>query len=469
MTTAIVWFRRDLRISDNPALTYALAHADEVIPAFILDPALRNSRYVGEKRVDFLWGGLASLDQSLRERGSRLILRQGEPAEALSQLAAETNASFVTAERDYSPFARKRDQHVSERLKLVLQGGASVLQPEEVLKDDGSPYVVYTPYSRTWKQRMGLTPIHLEEAPEAIVTPSVVEGLPLPAIGKQSLFPPGEAEAQRRLNAFIGGDNPAIFYYAEQRNRMDLEGTSQLSPYLRFGMLSPRQAVISAQSAIASAPNAQARKGAETWLNELIWREFYLSILFHFPHVMREAFRPEYDNIVWQNDKDDFAAWREGRTGYPIVDAAMRQLAATGWMHNRARMIVASFLVKDLLIDWRWGERWFMQNLVDGDPAANNGGWQWTAGVGVDAAPYFRVFNPVLQGRKFDPGGDFVRRWAPELANVPNRYIHNPWEMPAAEQRAAGCQIGRDYPLPVVDHKAARDRTLTAYAQARAS
>ena len=236
-------------------------------------------------------------------------------------------------------------------------------------------------------------------------------------------FPPGEAEALRRLRAFAGDATAPIRGYVDDRNRMDLDGTSQLSPYLRFGMVSAQRAAVAALNAMEQATDAPARQGAETWLTELIWREFYMAILHHFPHVLEQAFQERLRSIPWQNDEAEFAAWCEGRTGYPVVDAAMRQLVTTGWMHNRARMIVASFLVKDLLIDWRWGERFFMQHLVDGDPAANNGGWQWTAGVGTDAAPYFRVFNPSLQGAKFDPLGDYVRRWVPELGQVPGE-IH---------------------------------------------
>jgi deoxyribodipyrimidine photo-lyase len=218
---------------------------------------------------------------------------------------------------------------------------------------------------------------------------------------------------------------------------------------------------------LAAAPKEDAINGAQTWLNELIWREFYVSILYHFPYVLDRSFRPNLQDIPWENDATRFAAWCAGRTGYPVVDAAMRQLVKTGWMHNRARMIVASFLVKDLLIDWRWGEHYFMQHLIDGDPAANNGGWQWTAGTGTDAAPYFRIFNPVLQGKRHDPQGVCVRRWVPELASVPDRYIHVPWEMKAETQRASGCVIGRDYPAPIVDHRQARERTLDAYRSAR--
>ena len=232
-------------------------------------------------------------------------------------------------------------------------------------------------------------------------------------------------------------------------------------------MLSARQAVFAAEQAAQLAPDETARQGAQTWLNELIWREFFISILFHFPNVMKESFRPELRQISWRNNEVEFLAWKEGQTGYPIVDAAMRQLAKTGWMHNRARMIVASFLVKDLLINWRWGERWFMQMLVDGDPAANNGGWQWSAGTGTDAAPYFRIFNPVLQGKKFDPQGDYVRQWVPELANLPPKFIHNPWEMPHQLQIQFNVLLGVEYPFPIVDHTLARERTLEAYQHAK--
>jgi deoxyribodipyrimidine photo-lyase len=274
-----------------------------------------------------------------------------------------------------------------------------------------------------------------------------------------SCFKAGEDEAQRRLDRFIQSEG--VYRYSDGRDRYDLDGTSQLSPYLRFGMLSPRQAVSAAIDAIQAAPEDVSRKGAETWLNELIWREFYLHILFHFPHVRRGNFR--LGHVRWENNRDHFAAWCEGRTGYPVVDAAMRQLVETGWMHNRGRMIVASFLTKDLLIDWRWGERLFMQQLIDGDPAANNGGWQWTAGTGTDSAPYFRIFNPVSQSMKHDPNGSFLRRWLPELHAVPAAYIHEPWKMPEAAQRESGCVIGRDYPPPIVDHAAAKERTLRAY------
>ena len=323
-----------------------------------------------------------------------------------------------------------------------------------------------TPYMRAWKA------IHKPEvwlpnpAPTQILSPKKIQSEPIPStpVLPQGLdINPGEAAGRERLAAFTTGVDPEIYRYAENRNRMDLDGTAAISPYLRFGMLSAREAVLAAFQAQQSAPDTQGRKSAETWLNELIWREFYISILYHFPDVLKHSFRPALRDIRWRNDNDEFAAWCQGRTGYPVVDAAMRQLVATGWMHNRARMIVASFLVKDLLIDWRWGERWFMQHLVDGDLAVNNGGWQWTAGTGTDAAPYFRIFNPILQGKKFDPQGRFIRKWIPELNPIPLKFIHTPWELPAEDQKKIGCIIGKDYPVPIIEHSFARQRTLVAY------
>jgi deoxyribodipyrimidine photo-lyase len=470
MTTAIWWIRRDLRITDNQALASALRNADQIIPTYILDPALLASAYVGSKRLSFLLGGLRHLDSALRSRGSRLVLRQGDPPKELSALLAQGDANIIFAEEDFSPYARHRDGYAAEHLPLTLVAGLTVHPPGSVLKADGTPYTVFTPFSWSWKALPIPGSDAILPAPHQIRTPSRIPSQPIPsvpALPSAVPFSPGESEAYRRLSQFLAGDNPAIYDYTDGRNRLDLAGTSTLSPYLRFGMLSARQAAITAQAFIETAPNAQARKSAETWLNELIWREFYVAVLHHFPHVREHSFRPEYGTIRWDNDQKAFTAWCEGRTGYPVVDAAMRQLAQTGWMHNRARMIVASFLVKDLLIDWRWGECWFMQHLVDGDPAANNGGWQWTAGTGTDAAPYFRVFNPVLQGQRFDPQGAYVRRWLPELNQVPDKFVHHPWTMPLEEQQKAGCLIAQDYPAPIVEHGQARQRALAAYAQAR--
>jgi deoxyribodipyrimidine photo-lyase len=466
LNTAIWWIRRDLRVHDNQALAEVLRQAVVVVPVFILDPQLLASPYIGQARLAFLFDGLRALDASLRSRGSALIIRREDPLQLLSALREETGAEAIFAEADVSPFARQRDEKVQRALPLSLVPGLTVQSPEVLRKADGKPYTVFTPFSRMWR---GLPfPGSPLAAPEFMPALPPLASLELPVIPRhpaESPFPAGEDKAQKRLKSFV---DSSIQRYTDDRNRMDLEGTSGLSPYLRFGMLSARQAAWTASQAEARAQNAVERQGAETWLNELIWREFYAAILYHFPEVRRSAFRPEMRHIPWRDDPDEFAAWCAGRTGYPVVDAAMRQMNTIGWMHNRARMIAASFLVKDLLIDWRQGERYFMQQLLDGDPAANNGGWQWTAGTGTDAAPYFRVFNPTLQGRKFDPHGAYVRRWVPELARVPDAYIHAPSEMPAEVQKQAGCQIGRDYPLPIVDHHQARQWVLAAYRQALA-
>ncbi len=467
MTTAIWWIRRDLRLHDNEALAAALERADSVIPLFILDPALIAGENAGEKRLAFLYGGLRALDEALRARGSRLILREGEPVGALEAIFTATGAEAVFAEADFTPYARARDARAAAVVPLTLMGGLTVHPPDLVRKPDGDPYVVFTPFSKAWKALPPPGGGDLLPAPERLSTPGEIASLPLPekpVLADSIPFAPGESEALRRLEAFTSGP---IARYAEERDLPAVEGTSRLSPYLRFGMISARRAVAAAFEAMARAANRDERKGAETWLNELIWREFYISILHHFPRVLGGSFRQEMDAIPWRNDPAEFAAWCEGRTGYPIIDAGMRQLAAEGWMHNRVRMLVASFLVKDLLIDWRWGERYFMQQLVDGDPAANNGGWQWTAGTGTDAAPYFRVFNPALQAKKFDPEGAYIRRWLPELRDVPEAYIHEPATMPPEAQGASGCRIGIDTPAPMVDHHEARERVLIAYQWAK--
>lgn len=456
LNVAIWWIRRDLRLVDNQTLQQALRSAEQVLPLFIMDPKLMRSDRTCARRVDFMLAGLKTLDAELQHRGSRLIIRHGEPLKVLTELKEEVKFTSIFAEEDYSYFARQRDASVAKLFDLHLCGGLTALPPSLTVKADGMPYTVFTPYSKNWRERF--LPTQMIPAPEHIASPEPVfsEMLPEPPIDLNSPFATaGEAEAQRLLQRFIVNK---IHRYADDRDRMDLEGTSSLSPYLRFGMLSARQLVNIALSKIADLAPQAGSHGAEVWLNELIWREFFYSVLVYFPQVQKESFRPELRNIRWLNREDDFRAWQEGRTGYPIVDAAMRQMRSSGWMHNRARMIVASFLTKDLLIDWRWGEKYFMQQLLDGDVAANNGGWQWSAGTGTDAAPYFRIFNPVLQGQKFDPNGEYIRRWVPELRLLPAPLVHQPWTFPAELAR-----LGVNYPDPIVDHAAARLRCLLAY------
>lgn len=470
MRTAIWWIRRDLRLSDNQALSLAISSADWVIPVFVLDPKLVGSANTSPKRLAFLYQGLNELDKDLRKMGSKLIVRRGNPSEVLLNLFRESGAEMIFAEEDFSPYARRRDGQVSEKLPLELVGGSCVSHPESILTKAREPYKVFSPYMRAWKAVHQISADQLAAIPISISTPSAIKGESLqadPGIELDSTFLPGENNALKKIREFSSSETEGIYQYAELRNLLAVLGTARLSPYLRFGMISARQCLSAAQQAMQDAPDERSRKSAETWLNELIWREFYFAILYHFPDVLKHSFREDMRAIPWRNEHSEFSAWSEGRTGYPIVDAAMRQLLATGWMHNRGRMIAASFLVKDLVIDWRWGERFFMQHLLDGDPAANNGGWQWTAGTGTDAAPYFRVFNPVLQGKKFDPEGSFVKHWLPVLGKVPEKLIHTPWMMDAETQQSSGCIIGEDYPYPIVDHGFARERILDIYNQAK--
>ena len=482
MTTSIWWIRRDFRLVDNQALNAACSESDQVIPVFILDDRLLHSQYVGTKRIVFLFEGLRRLDESLRKNGSHLVLRRGDPIAELSRLVHEHQVDVIFAEMDFSPFARCRDLEISHHLPVRWINGALIHPPGSITKADGTPYTVFTPFLKAWKASPSPAEHSFHAAVVKINTPPGIDTLPIPekpVLPNSVPFTPGEAEARLRLDDFVyglrnsandqggidGNDLQPVFRYALGRNELANDGTSFLSPYLRFGMISIRQVVSVAHRAVREAPDPSARQSAEVWLNELVWREFYYHILHHFPHVREVNFRMK--GIMWRNDESDFSAWCAGQTGYPIVDAAMRQMHSTGWMHNRSRMIVASFLTKDLLVDWKWGEKHFMQHLVDGDPASNNGGWQWTAGTGTDAAPYFRIFNPLSQSKKFDPAGVYIRRWLPELANVPDEFIHEPCLMSDELQARVGCKIGADYPAPVVDHHMARERALLAYREGK--
>jgi len=464
MTRSIVWFRRDLRLSDHAALTAAIRQG-EVIPSFVIDPQLLNSDRMGAKRVAWLAANLRELDRSLRQRGSQLIVRRGEPAAELLKLARETDATNLYFNLDLTPYARRRDQRVA--LELEAQGvtvetfdDLTIHHPEDLVTLTGRPHQVFTVFKRAWLALAKPAMDEVTALPEQLPLSVEVASLPIDFEECFELPAAGEDAALDRLNDFL---EETIYGYGEGRNLLDRAATSFLSPYLRFGTLSIRQAYWGAKAAIDLATTKEAQQGAEAWLNELIWREFYLALLYHFPHTINQPLREQYRDFEWLEDDESFAAWCEGRTGYPVVDAAMRMLNATGWMHNRARMIVASFLTKDLLIDWRQGERYFMRQLIDGDSASNAGGWQWAAGVGADAQPFFRVFNPTLQGQRFDPEGLFVKQWLPELANVPIEWVHEPWKMKLGDQQKYNVIIGRDYPAPIIEHRFARERALQHY------
>ncbi len=464
----IHWFRRDLRLTDNLALREALKTRQPVIPLFIVDPALRRGEKFGLPRLKFMLDGLSALDDLLREYGTRLLVRHGDPREMLPALVDQTGATAVYFNRDYTPYAARRENVLKDRLRVPFIGcDDAMLHPPDTIKTkgEGKPYTVYTPYRNQWFElpkpapAMGVIEgkrFHTLEGVENSGVPTLAE------LGFSATIPvptAGELVARKRLVEFTSG---AIFTYAEDRNRLipnpfdepPPQGTSYLSPYLRMGMISPRQMFDAAKQAWNHAETSAQRHSVEVWMSELAWREFYMGILYHFPQVYHTSFRPEFEKVEWRSDADDFQRWSNGQTGFPIIDAAMRQMNAIGWMHNRARMIVASFMTKDLLLHWRMGENDFMQKLIDGDPAANNGGWQWAAGTGTDAQPYFRIFNPVSQSQKFDPRGEYIRYWIPELRDVPDKHIHAPHEMAIPPT---------GYPPPMVDHAWARQRTLDAF------
>ena len=462
MKTVIHWFRRDLRISDNTALYQAAKRAETVVPLFIFEDAFRTGPDVGAARLAFLLESVESLRKNLAELGHHLVIRCGKSEEILPQICHEAGAQAVFANKRYEPYAQRRDERITGVLLKTGCGfelfkDAVIWEEKEILTKTGNPYTVFTPYSKAWKEKPIPTP-----APRLSTAKSQAPALksdPLPkspdAVGhplKQTIPSAGEHAALTRLRHFMAGP---VYDYSGNRNFPALDGTSALSPHLRAGTIGIRTIIAALKKARAAAP-ATKTPSCDVFLNELIWREFYLQVLHNFPHVTEGAFRPEYDKLKWSENKEHFAAWCEGRTGFPIVDAAMRCLNATGIMHNRLRMITAMFLTKDLLISWQWGERYFMRQLVDGDMAANNGGWQWSAGTGTDAAPYFRIFNPVSQGEKFDEKGDFVRQWIPELKTFPADGIHQPWENPLLLAKSK-------YPQPIVDHSVQREKCLAMF------
>jgi len=458
------WFRNDLRLRDNRGLAAAAGRARELALLFVLDDRLLGGSALGAPRLRFLLGCLERLRDELAHRGQRLVIRRGDPASSVPAFAREHRIERVVWNRDDTPFARRRDALV--RRALEAQGVAVeehkdrvVFDASELRTKQGGSFRVFTPFRNAWWARFEADPPACA-GPLRMPPPVSIDPGALPdaaALGfdgdATELPPPGESAARRRLDRFLDGP---LARYAVDRDRPDRDGTSRLSPYLRFGAISARHCVHAARDRMREAPHV--RDGARKWLDELVWREFYQSVLAEHPHVLARSFQPVYDALRWNDDEAGFRAWCEGRTGYPFVDAAMRQLAATGWMHNRARMVVASFLTKDLLVDWRRGERFFYQRLVDGDPASNNGGWQWAASTGTDAQPYFRIFHPVSQGERFDPEGGYVRRWVPELRDVEPRFVQSPWKAPHPP---------REYPRPIVDHAERRILALRRFEAVR--
>ena len=465
MKPVLLWLRRNLRLADNAPLIAAAETGRPVIALYV-----RSAQDVGGASQWWLHHSLASLDHDLGEFGSSLVIRSGDAGEVLAEVASETGADSVFFSRRYEPASREQEQGLEDalgdRLELRAFDDSLLNHPSAVMTQGGSPYKVFTPF---WKasSRLGeppapaAVPHAINFATDLPASQPLDELRLLPSApdwagGLRSEWQPGESGAHRRLEAL----EPVLQAYGEHRDRPDLDATSRLSPHLHFGEISVRQLWHTVRAMEARLP---ATRGAEMLLRQLYWRDFSAYLLYHFPTLPEQPLRGEFEQFPWVDDERALRAWQKGMTGYPIVDAGMRQLWASGWMHNRVRMIVASFLVKDLLIPWQRGADWFLDTLVDADLGNNAASWQWVAGCGTDAAPYFRIFNPVLQGRKFDPQGAYVRRWVPELAGLPDRHIHDPWNAPFEALASAGLTLGEQYPEPMVDHGAARDAALEAY------
>ena len=462
---ALFWFRRDLRDTDNAGLHQASRASRRLHCVFAFDRAILDALPRRDRRVEFIHQSVVALRESLRARGGELHVLHDDAARGIPALAAALGVDAVFANGDYEPAARARDDTVRVALeregrRLHLAKDQALFEKDEVLSRAGRPLTVFTPYRNAW--RAALDALHVEAypapVPGALARTAAASAMPaLESLGfeRTDLEPlgvrPGMDGAAAQLDVFT----PRIARYDVERDLPARCGVSRLSVHNRFGTISIR--------ALARAALADGSPGASTFLDELAWRDFFFQVLWHHPRVEREAFRHEYAALQWPNDEALFRAWCEGRTGYPIVDAGMRELVSHGYMHNRVRMIVASFLAKDLLVDWRWGERFFARHLLDYDLAANNGNWQWAASTGCDAQPYFRIFNPVKQAQRFDADGEYIRRHVPELGRVPVEHVHAPWQMTASEQQASACVIGRDYPAPVVDHAAQRAKALALY------
>lgn len=471
---ALLWFRDDLRLADNPALAEAHESGRPLVCTYVLDEDSDHIRPLGGAARWWLGRSLAALEHAIEKRGGRLVLRRGPATKIIPTLAEEIGAETIWWNRRYGAAEIAVDTAIKEALKqrgiaATSCNGALLHEPWEVLNKAGEPFRVFTPYHRAAASLAVRAPI---PAPRSLAAPSrriasdtladwtLEPTKPDWAGGLRAFWTPGEDGARERIAEFLDGTARG---YADGRDRPDQDHTSRLSPFLRFGNISPRQVLASVRH--AEDAGAIPARDAAKFLAELHWREFSYALLFHFPDLGTRNFQPRFDKFPWRQDARFLKAWQRGKTGYPLVDAGMRQMWETGWMHNRVRMVCASFLIKHGLIDWRQGEAWFWDTLVDADPANNSASWQWVAGSGADAAPYFRIFNPVAQGEKFDPKGDYVRRFVPELAELPDDAIHEPWSEPAAKLASAGIELGDTYPKPIVDHAAARQRALDAFAR----
>lgn len=462
---ALHWFRRDLRLTDNTALHHASAEAEQVVPVYILSEWKKKHDWTGAKRQQFLCGNLESLSKNLDSIGSRLILRQGNAELELEKLIQETKATALYTNRDPDPFGKSMEEKVAQMCAkhgVVFHVYKDCVNHEadEVLNGEGKPYRVFTPYSKNW---LSLGKMKPQPAVKSLGPASNVSSLPLPTLQtwdlpacSASIPEAGERAAREQMKKFI--ESGRIGTYREKRDLPAVPGTSTLSPYLRYGLISIRE-LYQRCKAVAEAQETSSaeRVGIETYIKELAWREFYIMVLSHQPQVLETDFNPAFRDVRWDSDEKLFAAWKEGQTGFPIVDAGIRQMLETGWMHNRVRMIVSMFLTKDLHVHWRLGESFFMQHLVDGEIASNNGGWQWSAGTGADAAPYFRIQNPWTQTKNYDPEGIYIKKWIPELRDVPAASFLAPPKRP----------LHRDYPLPIVDHSEERAKTLARFKEAR--
>ena len=473
LSPTLVWFRQDLRLADQPALAAALRRGGPIVPVFIWAPAEEGAWIPGGATRWWLHASLYALGEDLETLGARLILRAGPSLDALRTLARETGAKAVYWNRRYEPSAIARDTTVKaalreDGLEVESFNGALLVEPPTFFNKVGEPYKVFTPFWKAAAANIEIapplpTPVAIP-APkhwpksDALASFALAPTIPW-AEGLRATWQPGETGALAELARMNAG---TLCGYKDARDIPGVRGTSRLSPHLHFGEVSPRTVVAQMRTTAETGGVAGAIIGAEALVRQVYWREFAHYLLYHFPHTSEAPLRPEFAHFPWADDAQGLRAWQRGRTGYPIVDAGMRELWSTGWMHNRVRMIVASFLVKDLLIPWQAGARWFWDTLVDADLANNTMGWQWTAGCGADAAPYYRVFNPMLQSAKFDPNGVYLRHWVPELAALPNEYLHAPWEAPPLELNAAGLVLGKTYPERIVDHHKARIRALAA-------